>query len=171
MLSTVGIGAVNFAFSQGAVIWGFISEISPNEVRAKGQTLGSLTHWVMAAIITFFFPVLSGYLGIALIQQEYGIGEIVLTKGSDGASYYVHNEQHSMKAYPVIVRDTVGSGDSFLAAFLSQKLQDRPVEEMLDFASALGAYVTTQEGANPDYRPTDLNRFMWESYLEKSAWK
>src|SRR5690606_37247759 len=37
-----------FAFSHGAVIWVFISEILPNEVRAKGQTLGSLTHWVMA---------------------------------------------------------------------------------------------------------------------------
>lgn len=52
-----------FAFSQGAVIWVFISEIFPNEVRAKGQTLGSLTHWVMAAIITFFFPMLTAHLG------------------------------------------------------------------------------------------------------------
>jgi hypothetical protein len=39
-----------FAFSQGAVIWVFISEIFPNQVRAKGQTLGSTTHWVMAAL-------------------------------------------------------------------------------------------------------------------------
>jgi len=52
-----------FAFSQGAVIWVFISEIFPNEVRAKGQTLGSLTHWVMAAIITFSFPAMTGFLG------------------------------------------------------------------------------------------------------------
>ncbi len=52
-----------FAFSQGAVIWVFISEIFPNEVRAKGQTLGSLTHWVMAAVITFFFPMLAERLG------------------------------------------------------------------------------------------------------------
>lgn len=52
-----------FAFSQGAVIWVFISEIFPNEVRAKGQTLGSLTHWVMAAIITFCFPALTEFLG------------------------------------------------------------------------------------------------------------
>lgn len=52
-----------FAFSQGAVIWVFISEIFPNEVRAKGQTLGSLTHWVVAAIITFFFPALTEFLG------------------------------------------------------------------------------------------------------------
>jgi len=40
-----------FAFSQGAVIWVFISEIFPNQVRAKGQTLGSATHWIMATII------------------------------------------------------------------------------------------------------------------------
>ncbi|NGF57362.1 sugar porter family MFS transporter [Parapedobacter sp. SGR-10] len=52
-----------FAFSQGAVIWVFISEIFPNEVRAKGQTLGSLTHWMLAAIITFVFPVLTEQIG------------------------------------------------------------------------------------------------------------
>lgn len=52
-----------FAFSQGAVIWVFISEIFPNQVRAKGQTLGSTTHWVMAAIIAFSFPMLAEKLG------------------------------------------------------------------------------------------------------------
>jgi len=52
-----------FAFSQGAVIWVFISEIFPNEIRAKGQTLGSLTHWVLAALITFSFPMLTTHLG------------------------------------------------------------------------------------------------------------
>jgi MFS transporter, SP family, arabinose:H+ symporter len=52
-----------FAFSQGAVIWVFIAEIFPNQVRAKGQTLGSVTHWVMAAIITFIFPALSEKFG------------------------------------------------------------------------------------------------------------
>jgi sugar porter (SP) family MFS transporter len=48
-----------FAFSQGAVIWVFISEIFPNTVRAKGQALGSSTHWVMAAIISWTFPILA----------------------------------------------------------------------------------------------------------------
>ena len=52
-----------FAFSQGAVIWVFISEIFPNQVRAKGQTLGSVTHWIMAAIIAFAFPVLAEKFG------------------------------------------------------------------------------------------------------------
>ncbi|HEY6901168.1 MAG TPA: sugar porter family MFS transporter [Puia sp.] len=52
-----------FAFSQGAVIWVFISEIFPNSVRAKGQTLGSATHWIMAAIIAFSFPWLAEKAG------------------------------------------------------------------------------------------------------------
>ncbi|WP_460501484.1 sugar porter family MFS transporter [Hymenobacter agri] len=52
-----------FAFSQGAVIWVFISEIFPSAVRAKGQALGSSTHWVLAAAITFIFPALTEKLG------------------------------------------------------------------------------------------------------------
>ncbi|MGZ3922274.1 MAG: sugar porter family MFS transporter [Flavisolibacter sp.] len=45
-----------FAFSQGAVIWVFISEIFPNSVRSQGGSLGSFTHWIMAAIISWTFP-------------------------------------------------------------------------------------------------------------------
>src|SRR5215469_8396197 len=45
-----------FAFSQGAVIWVYIGEVFPNRVRAAGQSLGSLTHWLMAGFITFGFP-------------------------------------------------------------------------------------------------------------------
>jgi MFS family permease len=52
-----------FAFSQGAVIWVFISEIFPNEVRAKGQALGSFTHWFMASVIAFSFPWFTDQLG------------------------------------------------------------------------------------------------------------
>ncbi|GAB4010363.1 sugar porter family MFS transporter [Spirosoma migulaei] len=52
-----------FGFSQGAVIWVFISEIFPNEVRASGQSLGSFTHWLMAAIITFTFPYFAEHVG------------------------------------------------------------------------------------------------------------
>ncbi|MDE5418102.1 sugar porter family MFS transporter [Labilibaculum sp. DW002] len=48
-----------FAFSQGAVIWVFISEIFPNKVRAKGQALGSFTHWIMAAMVSWMFPAIA----------------------------------------------------------------------------------------------------------------
>jgi MFS transporter, SP family, arabinose:H+ symporter len=52
-----------FAFSQGAVIWVYLSEIFPNNVRAKGQSLGSFTHWIMNALISGTFPLLAASSG------------------------------------------------------------------------------------------------------------
>lgn len=49
----------SFAFSQGAVIWVYLSEVFPNRVRGKGQSLGSFTHWVMNAIVSWAFPVIA----------------------------------------------------------------------------------------------------------------
>ncbi len=51
------------AFGQGTVIWVFISEIFPNRVRARGQALGSFTHWFMAAAISWTFPVIAEISG------------------------------------------------------------------------------------------------------------
>ena len=48
-----------FAFSQGAVIWVYISEVFPNSIRSKGQALGSFTHWAMAAVVSWTFPVMA----------------------------------------------------------------------------------------------------------------
>jgi len=52
-----------FAFSQGAVIWVYISEVFPNRVRAKGQSLGSFSHWFMNALISWAFPQMAAESG------------------------------------------------------------------------------------------------------------
>ena len=52
-----------FAFSQGAVIWVYISEVFPNQVRAKGQSLGSFSHWFMNAIVSGLFPLMAASSG------------------------------------------------------------------------------------------------------------
>lgn len=54
-----------FAFSQGAVIWVYLSEVFPTVVRAKGQSLGSFTHWLMNAMISGVFPLLAARSGAA----------------------------------------------------------------------------------------------------------
>ncbi|HEY9183881.1 MAG TPA: sugar porter family MFS transporter [Salegentibacter sp.] len=69
----------SFAFSQGAVIWVFISEIFPNRVRASGQSFGTFIHWFWAAILTWMFPVVAelpnggtyafGFFALAMIFQ------------------------------------------------------------------------------------------------------
>ncbi|WP_226016446.1 sugar porter family MFS transporter [Novosphingobium sp. FKTRR1] len=50
-----------FALSQGAVIWVYLSELFPTAVRARGQALGSSTHWVFNAAISFAFPVMAAH--------------------------------------------------------------------------------------------------------------
>jgi sugar porter (SP) family MFS transporter len=60
-----------FGFSTGAVIWVLIAEIFPNSIRGKGQSFGSFTHWLFAAIITFLFPVV-------VKTSEFGVGHAFL---------------------------------------------------------------------------------------------
>lgn len=50
-----------FAVSQGAVIWVYLSEIFPTAVRARGQAIGSATHWGLNAVIAFGFPIIAQY--------------------------------------------------------------------------------------------------------------
>ena len=52
-----------FALSQGAVIWVYLSEVFPTRVRAKGQSLGAFTHWIMNALIAWTFPTIAGISG------------------------------------------------------------------------------------------------------------
>ena len=60
ILSGILLFIASHAVGQGAVIWVFISEIFPNEVRANGQAFGSGTHWVFAALITLIsLPVIT----------------------------------------------------------------------------------------------------------------
>lgn len=52
-----------FAFSQGAVIWVYLGEVFPNRVRAKGQSLGSFSHWAMNGLISLVFPMMAARSG------------------------------------------------------------------------------------------------------------
>jgi MFS family permease len=61
------------AIGQGAVIWVFISEIFPSRHRAEGQTLGSSTHWVFAALLTTLFPKMVELSGANEHPQRAGI--------------------------------------------------------------------------------------------------
>lgn len=104
---------------------------------------------------------------ISVLHHEYNIKEVIVTRGSSGASYFSQDVHYHYPAYKVTVNDTVGSGDSFLAAFLYKKLSGENLEGTLDFASAMGAFITTQTGACPHYSISDLNRFQFNSEMIK----
>ncbi len=63
VLISLMVFIASHAFGQGAVIWVFISEIFPNRVRARGQALGTFTHWFMAAAISWTFPMIAEVSG------------------------------------------------------------------------------------------------------------
>ena len=63
VLVSVLVFMASHSFGQGTVIWVFISEVFPNSVRARGQALGSFTHWFMAAVISWTFPIIAGISG------------------------------------------------------------------------------------------------------------
>lgn len=97
---------------------------------------------------------------LRMIQHRFpNIAEIILTLGAEGSVYYSNGEYIVKQAHKVQVKDTVGSGDSFLAAFLSSKLKGRPVAESLERAGLLSAFIATQHGACPVYDENDLINF------------
>ncbi len=63
-----------FAASQGAVIWVLLSEMFPNNIRARGSSIGSFSHWMFNTIITFLFPVVVGLFGENILDQKRGVG-------------------------------------------------------------------------------------------------
>jgi len=63
LLTFILIFIASHAIGQGTVIWVFISEIFPNSIRAKGQSLGTATHWIFAALITSLTPYVINILG------------------------------------------------------------------------------------------------------------
>ena len=91
LLTAIIVFIASHAFGQGAVIWVFISEIFPNRVRARGQALGSFTHWVFAALISQTFPMIAGafgggaifaiYAGLMVLQLVWVLTIMPETKG------------------------------------------------------------------------------------------
>ncbi len=109
---------------------------------------------------------------VAMLMQRYAVPEVLVTYGADGAVYHAQagGFSYHFPAWKVEVQDTIGSGDSFLAAFLSLRCQqEREVspEEILAFAATLSGFVTQSNGACPVYDASTINRFQWLNFLGK----
>ncbi len=89
-----------------------------------------------------------------LVQDRFQIRSVIVTMGGDGAVVNFRGNYYEHPGFKVDVADTIGSGDAFLAAFLSKILNDEKPETALSFASGLGALVASKSGGWPEY---DLN--------------
>ena len=112
-------------------------------------------------LITGWFSQFSGTEErVQLIQDRFHIDTIIITMGGDGALVNHQGQVYRNGGLKVTVADTIGSGDSFLAGFLSQRLSGASMEQALDFASAIGAFIATQQGACPDYTISQITELI-----------
>jgi len=96
---------------------------------------------------------------VEFIQDKFHIPEVLITKGEAGAAYYKGEERFYHYGSAVEVKDTIGSGDSFLAAFIAGHARGKHPHEILKNAITMGAFIATQKGACPDYRLEEYLRF------------
>lgn len=97
---------------------------------------------------------------IIFIAEQTNTSHICVTKGNHGAVLYYNGKMYYNSGYKIKVVDTVGSGDSFLAALLSKLLKQSNPQEAIDFACAMGALVATNEGANPKIPEKKIKQFI-----------
>ncbi|MCI4669018.1 MAG: carbohydrate kinase [Bacteroidia bacterium] len=95
------------------------------------------------------------------VKDHYAINEVIATRGANGAAYM--GPEYRWAEHPgfkVTVADTIGAGDSFLAAYLSKWIDNKSPQECLTFACALGAMVASSKGANPRLSREDIEAFV-----------
>ncbi len=89
---------------------------------------------------------------IRFLQNRFQVPTIIVTRGAAGAVVNNNGMFYYHPGYQVKVADTIGSGDSFVAGYLTCMSNRQPVEQALQFACGLGAFVATQTGGCPSYK-------------------
>ncbi len=90
------------------------------------------------------------------LSEQTGVERIVVTRGGAGAVLFEEQQLYEGLSPKVEVADTVGAGDAFTAAFLDAFLCGVGPLERLRRALAIGAYVASRRGAQPDYNPSEV---------------
>ena len=94
------------------------------------------------------------------VAENFALTHIILTLGGDGALVLKDGVFYRQHGFEVDVKDTVGSGDSFLAAYMANYLDGLSVEKCLQMACATGAFVASNSGAVPEYHVSDITNII-----------
>ncbi|QGK73589.1 carbohydrate kinase family protein [Flavobacterium sp. SLB02] len=94
------------------------------------------------------------------MAEKTNVTAMCVTKGKHGALLMWEGTLYDNSGYPVEVSDTVGAGDSFLAALTTSLLTGKEPQAAIDFACAVGALVAKAPGANPEISPSKIENLM-----------
>jgi fructokinase len=118
-------------------------------------------------LITGWF---SGYTSIEdrakSIMDKFRISNMVVTMGGDGALLYFEGNEYKHNGYKVDVKDTVGSGDAFLAGLMARFLDNASPTDALNYASGLGAFIASCTGPCPDYNIDEIDNLVQTGTIE-----
>ena len=98
---------------------------------------------------------------IKFIAKYTNTESICVTRGGKGAILYRNDLFYYNNGYPIVVVDTVGAGDSFLASLINKLLKGTPPQNALDYACAIGAIVASHEGANPKIEKATIDQMIY----------
>lgn len=90
------------------------------------------------------------------LMETYNLRLAVITREHEGAVVITADDIVMSKGFPVKVVDTTGAGDAFAAGFLHKYLRQATLQDAVDFANRLAAFVCTQRGATPEFAPENL---------------
>ncbi|WP_426485263.1 carbohydrate kinase family protein [Flavobacterium sp. 2] len=94
------------------------------------------------------------------IAEKSEVKGMCVTRGKHGALLMWEGQLYENEGYPVEVADTVGAGDSFLAALIASLLSGKAPQYSIDFACAVGALVAESPGANPEISFSRIEKMM-----------
>ncbi|TDO82792.1 fructokinase [Flavobacterium chryseum] len=95
-----------------------------------------------------------------LIAERTGVNAMCVTRGKHGALLMWEGQLYENGGYPIQVADTVGAGDSFVAALITSLLTGKEPQYAIDFACAMGALVAEAPGANPEISYSQIEKLM-----------
>lgn len=83
----------------------------------------------------------------ASMLLKKGVGAVLFTKGAEGSQYVDSQQSIEQKAYPVQVVDTTAAGDTYLGAFVSQRILGRSIPDSMNYAACASSLAIQKEGA------------------------
>ncbi|GGF22655.1 fructokinase [Hymenobacter cavernae] len=126
----------------------------------ENSNLVKMNHHELAEIMGWFGKTADDELAIEWLAARFSLQAVCVTLGAEGALLYTNGQLHRSAGFPIEVKDTIGSGDAFLAALLTGWQAGLSPTECLHRACATGALVATHQGATPIISEADVVKLL-----------
>lgn len=123
-------------------------------------TIVKMNHHELMEIAGWHQESLDELSAMEFLKSQYALQTTIVTRGENGAAVLSTEGYFEQAGYAIEVEDTIGSGDTFLATFLSNIIKGKTYPEALQQACAMGALVATKKGATPKIAPEAVEQLI-----------